>query len=728
MKINFDFLNFVLLSATVLIAFSAQEISYSEEVSMQDPNLASAVQKSLNITPGTTVTTDAMLSLTELYAENSQIRYLTGLEHGHNLRKLSLWNNSISGIFPLSGLTQLTWLNLWKNSILDVSALSRLTQLTWLNLGNNSISNISVLAKLTQLTFLELSNNSISNISALRRLTQLTSLNLSNNFISNISALAELTQLTSLDLSNNSVSSTLALAELTQLTSLNLSNNSISDTSGLVGPTQLTALNLSNNFVSDVSALAKPTQLTSLDLSNNSISDVSALAKLTQLTSLNLSNNFVSDISALVGLTQLKELYLKGNQLSAISLKTHIPEIQANGTTVLFDIPKIEGPWLWIIVPTGAIGGAEAAISGTDYLAKASDGFVTEYHIATNGTQIGNSVGNSVWTPSRIPPTGLDNINDTMNAIGLGEGDIDDHVAYGLITLNSPREQVTTMLVGSDDAVKVWLNGVLVHDNPIDRAADDFQNSFPVILQQGKNILLVAVYERAGDWSGFFGFEIGTEYTVLPPEPSVDPVKLAADVNGDGVVNIQDLVFVSTNFGTGQSSADVNDDGVVNITDLVLVAGALNAEAAGPSLYSLTSLEQFTVADIQYLLKQTQLLAHTDPTYLRGITVLEQLFTLLLPKETALSANYPNPFNPETWIPYQLAKPADVTLTIYDINGSIVQVLDLGYQLPGIYHNRNRAAHWDGRNQFGEPIASGIYFYTFKAGDFSATRKMLIRK
>ena len=126
----------------------------------------------------------------------------------------------------------------------------------------------------------------------------------------------------------------------------------------------------------------------------------------------------------------------------------------------------------------------------------------------------------------------------------------------------------------------------------------------------------------------------------------------------------------------------MNDDGVVNITDLVLVAGALNAEGAGPSLYSLTSFEQFTVTDIQYLLRQTQLLGHTDPTYLRGIAVLEQLFTLLLPKETALSANYPNPFNPETWIPYQLAKPADVTLTIYDINGSIVASLRLGVSAP----------------------------------------------
>ena len=100
----------------------------------------------------------------------------------------------------------------------------------------------------------------------------------------------------------------------------------------------------------------------------------------------------------------------------------------------------------------------------------------------------------------------------------------------------------------------------------------------------------------------------------------------------------------------------------------------------------------------------------------------------LLSKETALFANYPNPFNPETWIPYQLAEPADVTLTIYDIQGRVVRDLDLGHQRVGIYQSRARAAHWDGRNALGEPVASGLYFYTLKAGDFTATRKMLIRK
>ena len=99
-----------------------------------------------------------------------------------------------------------------------------------------------------------------------------------------------------------------------------------------------------------------------------------------------------------------------------------------------------------------------------------------------------------------------------------------------------------------------------------------------------------------------------------------------------------------------------------------------------------------------------------------------------VPEETSLLPNYPNPFNPETWIPYQLAQSADVSLTIYDIQGRVVRDLDLGHQRAGMYHTRSRAAYWDGRNVQGESVASGVYFYTFKAGDFSTTRKMLIRK
>ena len=98
------------------------------------------------------------------------------------------------------------------------------------------------------------------------------------------------------------------------------------------------------------------------------------------------------------------------------------------------------------------------------------------------------------------------------------------------------------------------------------------------------------------------------------------------------------------------------------------------------------------------------------------------------PSETTLLPNYPNPFNPETWIPYQLSSPSDVTVHIYAVNGNLVRRLSLGHQTAGVYRSRSRAAYWDGKNELGELVASGIYFYTLTAGDFTATRRMLIRK
>ena len=117
----------------------------------------------------------------------------------------------------------------------------------------------------------------------------------------------------------------------------------------------------------------------------------------------------------------------------------------------------------------------------------------------------------------------------------------------------------------------------------------------------------------------------------------------------------------------------------------------------------------------------------------KGLAVLSELLHLLaemgaIPETTALLPNYPNPFNPETWIPYQLATAADVTLTVYDMRGVAVRQLVLGHQPAGVYQSRGRAAYWDGRNNHGEPVASGVYFYTLTAGDFTATRKLMIRK
>ena len=99
-----------------------------------------------------------------------------------------------------------------------------------------------------------------------------------------------------------------------------------------------------------------------------------------------------------------------------------------------------------------------------------------------------------------------------------------------------------------------------------------------------------------------------------------------------------------------------------------------------------------------------------------------------LPSKTVLLQNYPNPFNPETWIPYQLTSDAAVTISVYNTEGQLIRTIDLGNQKAGAYTGKDKAAYWDGKDSLGQPIASGVYFYTLQAGEFSATRKMAILK
>ena len=241
-----------------------------------------------------------------------------------------------------------------------------------------------------------------------------------------------------------------------------------------------------------------------LRLHVNHISDLSPLAGLAELNRLELGGNNISDLSPLASLTNLKWLRIDNNQISNLSpldgLRENIKLLWHNNPGFPKGGPKIEGPWLWAVLPDTGLG-------DTDLLSEASEGTVTEVEIAAHGAIKGQPVGDSVWTSYNLPPTGRNNIADML------KGSIRDGVIYGSVSLHSPREQETTMYVGSDDGIKVWLNGALVHQEFHWRGRpEDYTDFFSVTLKQGRNVLLVAVLTHA---NGFFGFEPGTEYTVL---------------------------------------------------------------------------------------------------------------------------------------------------------------------------------------------------------------------
>ena len=203
------------------------------------------------------------------------------------------------------------------------------------------------------------------------------------------------------------------------------------------------------------------------------------------------------------------------------------------------------------------------------------------------------------------------------------------------------------------------------------------------------------------------------------------------DINGDGSVDGKDVdaIIVAVAADVTDDKYDVNGDGKVDIMDVVAVSANRDNGAAGaPALVGNLNL---SVVQIDRLQEQINLLIATgdrSPAAMRTLIYLQQLIATARPEQTQLFANFPNPFNPETWIPYELATDTDVRITIYSAQGVVIRTLQLGQQSAGYYTDRERAAYWDGRNAFGEQVASGVYFYQLETDTMSALRKMVILK
>ena len=209
------------------------------------------------------------------------------------------------------------------------------------------------------------------------------------------------------------------------------------------------------------------------------------------------------------------------------------------------------------------------------------------------------------------------------------------------------------------------------------------------------------------------------------------PQTLPWDINNDGIVDIRDMILIANSFGAetlANPKVDVNKDGSVDILDLILVAahfGESSNSAASPRHANING-EHLDLVE-QWLI-EARLANDGSAIFRQGIATLEALVDAVLPTETVLLPNYPNPFNPETWIPYDLAKNAEVYIHIYNLKGELIRELSPGFQTAGTYRTTSRAMYWDGRNAAGEPVASGVYFCTFQAGNVNATRQMVILK
>ena len=242
----------------------------------------------------------------------------------------------------------------------------------------------------------------------------------------------------------------------------------------------------------------------------------------------------------------------------------------------------------------------------------------------------------------------------------------------------------------------------------------------------GQTVLLELVTDPNGsnscDWAHWADLHI-----TAVPNP---------DANLDGQINVLDLIVVAQHFDEqppGNPLADTNKDGVVNIFDLVFVVEHLSQNAAAPSQLALIESIPSTAKEViaaQRALTELEAIPNRTPRIQIAIELLRHYLAVAdrNVKETKLLPNYPNPFNPETWIPYQLSEESTITVKIYDVTGSLVRTIGVGLKPMGYYLTRERAVYWDGRNKNGERISSGVYFYTLIAGDYTETRRMVIVK
>ena len=242
----------------------------------------------------------------------------------------------------------------------------------------------------------------------------------------------------------------------------------------------------------------------------------------------------------------------------------------------------------------------------------------------------------------------------------------------------------------------------------------------------GQTVLLELVTDPNGsnscDWAHWADL-----FITIGPNP---------DANLDGRVNVLDLIVVAQHFNEqppGNPLADTNKDGVVNLFDLVFVVEHLSQNAAAPAqLAFIESIPSSTKEVIAAQRALTELEAIPNKSH--GVQIAIELLRHYLSvaarnvKETKLLPNYPNPFNPDTWIPYQLSEESTVTVKIYDVTGSLVRTIQVGYKPMGYYLTRERAVYWNGRNENGEPVSSGVYFYTLSTDTYTQTRRMVIVK
>ena len=720
-------------------------------------------------------TVSGLTNLTRLSFLDNSLSDISAVSDLIHLTELNLRHNSVSDISAVSGLTNLTSLHLPYNSVSDISAVSGLTNLTHLTLWDNSVSDISAVSGLISLTSLSLWDNSVSDISAVSGLTNLTHLSLPDNWVSDISAVSGLTNLTSLHLQDNSVSDISAVSGLINLKWLGLWNNSVSDISPLVENTGLAGSDEVHIRGNPLSYLSIHTHIPTLQSRGVTVVfDGQAHRALLKVSGDNqegmpketLARLLVveaqdTDGSALVGIRVTFTVVTGGGTLSTTNTMTdangraqslltlgpnpgtQIVSVSATGIeapATFHAISEIHIEYL-LSLPTGislihvplkvtSVDGAEQTIESIADLYDVLGGASTVNFLITYDSSI------QEWFSYFVPSDKGTPVDRGLTAdMGIIAG------------LRAPVSvQFSGDALGTDGSSTIALNqglnvvGLPLRDSRVTRvshlfALDGIGGNVPVIiLTDGGEFKAVG---RAGD-PGDIAITGGQSFILTAQRAAI------VDISGDAWTNVSGTSAAPQVALTGIEAGNTTpvlglrgsivDEGtglkaegfrvtVKNRSTSRAVAAVTTPDEAGyrSTVVDIETGRAAAVGDILEISAQSPnpfigvkplQYTVTAEDVKQSLIQLPELVAYEIPAETELLSNYPNPFNPETWIPYRLAEDAFVALTIYDRSGRVVRTLEVGHRIAAVYESRSKAIYWDGRNNVGETIASGVYFIT----------------
>lgn len=653
-------------------------------VSMPDPNLAAAVREVLEMSPNEALTTYTMLSLTHIYARNRGIRDLTGLEHAVNLKVLDLADEFI----PEKGAVN-------SNAVTDISPLQTLTQLEQLWLSSTSISDVTPLQTLTQLEVLWLDGTSVSDVSPLL------GLNLTGTSWDSIGL-----YLWGCPLSYASIHTHIPVmqAKGVEVAFDNVAHPALMKISG----------DRQENTVG--STLAKPFVVEAINAQGKPIKGVTVTFTITH------GSETRRTITAKTGTNGRARTQLKLGQT----------------------------PGTWTITAT-----APQIPSPTRFTAQATPAEINPIDLSPVVHGGAGQLPPMFWieTTSRrlyrkpAGPTVKNIVPSVQNATSIAVDAARNKVYWTEKTgTRSGRIRVANFNGSNVELVKDLTS--VPRDLAIDSAGGKLYltNSWGKIQRLNvdgstfqSNLItgLTSPQHLALDVAGGKVYWTGPGSIWRANLNGQNREKLIADLGEIGSIAVAGnrIYWTEKNKNAGASGkvrrAALDGSNVQTLATLQSVPIGIAVDTAVRRLYWTNTggkIQRATLAGKQIQNLVTEAGMPADIALGRASTGAAPAASAVLPDTTALLPNYPNPFNPDTWIPYQLAKTAEVTVTIHAANGAVVRTLALGHQRAGRYENRSRAAYWDGRNAVGERVASGIYFYTLQTGDFAATRKMLIVK